>query len=465
MEYKLFVTAGLGDNSYLVVSGDEAFVVDPQRDAWRFLSVAEAQQVSVRYVLETHVHNDYVSGAREIQAATRAEIAAPAMGNYAFPHRRMAEGDELRVGALRIVAIETPGHTPEHTGWIVYEDGVTDPVAVFTGGSLIVGSAGRTDLLGPEMAGELTRAQFRTLRRLGGLPAGVQVLPTHGAGSFCTSIVPAMERTTTIGAELGRNLALAAPTEEAFIHQQLRGLLAYPAYYPYMAPINRRGPQVLSSLPRLAALSPEDVVHRVRAGAWVIDGRDRLPFAEAHMPDALNIELDSTFGTYVGWVTPFNCSIVLVLPEPVEEAAAEAVTQLLRIGYERIDGYVAGGLDAWHASGQPIRSYATASVDDLCRAYLAGQPLHVLDVRQQQEWEAGHVPDSLHIFIGDLPKQLHRIPREKEMWTACASGHRAALAASLLDRAGIPVRLVARGGVPEWLARCYPQPVPAGGRS
>ena len=464
MAYKLFVTVGLSDNSYLVVSGDEAFVVDPQRDAWRFLSAAEAQKVSVRYVLETHVHNDYVSGAREIHTATQAEIAAPAKGNYAFPYRRMAEGDELRVGALRIVALETPGHTPEHTSWAVYEDSVAEPVAVFTGGSLIVGSAGRTDLLGPELAEELTRAQFRTLRRLGGLPAGVQVLPTHGAGSFCTSIVPAMERTTTVGAEARRNLALAAPTEEAFIRQQLSGLLAYPAYYSYMAPMNRRGPQILGSLPHPAALSPDDIVRHMKAGAWVIDGRDRVAFAKAHLPGALNIELDSTFGTYVGWVTPFNCPLVFVLPEPIKESVPEAVSQLIRIGYERIEGYLAGGMESWCTSGRQVRSYLTAGVDDLCQAYVTGQPIQILDVRQQKEWEAGHVPDSLHLFVGDLPQQLDRVPREKEVWTVCASGHRASLAASLLDRAGIPVRVVSQGGIPEWLARCYPQQVAVGAR-
>ena len=189
MKYELFVTPGLGDNSYLLVSGDEAAVIDPQRDAWRFLAVAEAQKIRVRYVLETHVHNDYVSGALEIRAAAGAEIAAPARGRYEFPTRAVAEGDELHLGGLRIVAWETPGHTPEHLAWLVSEADHPDPVAVFSGGSLIVGSAGRTDLLGAEFTDPLTRAQFRSLRRLAGLPRAVRLLPTHGAGSFCTASV------------------------------------------------------------------------------------------------------------------------------------------------------------------------------------------------------------------------------------------------------------------------------------
>jgi glyoxylase-like metal-dependent hydrolase (beta-lactamase superfamily II)/rhodanese-related sulfurtransferase len=457
MEYELFVTPGLGDNSYLLSSCDEAVVVDPQRDAWRFLATAEARKLRIRYVLETHVHNDYVSGALEIRAAAEAEIAAPAKGKYQFAHRAMAEGEDVRIGALRIVAWETPGHTPEHISWLVYEDGHRAPVAVFGGGSLIVGSAGRTDLLGPDMTDDLTRAQFRSLGRLAALPPSVQLLPTHGAGSFCTASISSMDRTSTIGAEIRSNPALAARDEESFVRRQLAGLRAYPAYYAHMAAINRAGPAVLGRLPAVEALAAALVARRIDGGAWVIDARNREAFAEAHVPGAVNIELDSTFGTYVGWVTPFNAPVLLLLPEPVQPALEEAITQLIRIGYERIVGYADGGVDAWQSLGRPVRSYPTAGIDDLCHACLARKPIQVLDVRQPVEWDTGYVPGSLRIHLGDLPARLAEIPRDKEVWTACASGHRAAIAASLLDRAGVPVRLVAKGGVPEWLARCYPQ--------
>jgi hydroxyacylglutathione hydrolase len=172
------------------------------------------------------------------------------------------------------------------------------------------------------------------------------------------------------------------------------------------------------------------------------------------VPGSINIELDAMFGTYVGWVTPFNSPLVVVPPEPVPAALTEAVTQLIRIGYERVEGYLEGGLDAWQSSGRLTRAYPTAGVDDLCRAYLEAAPLQVLDVRQQGEWASGHVPGSLHIHLGDLPGRLAEVPRGREVWTACSSGHRASIAASLLDRAGVPVRLLAEGGVPEWLARC-----------
>jgi hydroxyacylglutathione hydrolase len=214
---------------------------------------------------------------------------------------------------------------------------------------------------------------------------------------------------------------------------------------------------VLGSLPRPRALAAEEVARRLRAGVWVVDGRARHAFAEAHIPGSVNVELDSMFATYVGWVTPFNSPLVFVLPEPVDGSLREATTQLIRIGYERLEGYLDGGLDAWRSREHDVRSYPTAEVDDLCHAYLAGQSVQVLDVRQPGEWESGTVPGSLRVHLGDLPAALSRIPRDKEVWTACASGHRASIAASLLDRAGVPVRLVARGGVPEWLARCYPQ--------
>lgn len=242
MDFEIFITPGLGDNSYLVWSGSDALLVDPQRDAWRFLEAAKHRGLSIRYVLETHVHNDYLTGALAIEAATGAVIAAPARGNYQFPHRGLREGDEIRLGKLRIVALETPGHTPEHLSYLVFEGTDAVPVAVFSGGSLIVGSAGRTDLLGQEHTEELTRAQFRSVRRLADFADDVQLLPTHGAGSFCASTAPSLDRTSALGEERTANLALLAPDEDHFLRQQLSGLLAFPTYYRHMAPINRSGP-------------------------------------------------------------------------------------------------------------------------------------------------------------------------------------------------------------------------------
>ncbi|HEU4422420.1 MAG TPA: MBL fold metallo-hydrolase [Pilimelia sp.] len=456
MDLDVFVTAGLGDNSYLLVCGREALLVDPQRDAWRLHQAAEKRGATIRAVLETHVHNDYVSGAHEIRAATGAQIVAPAKGRYEFPHRPVDDGDELLLGDLRLVAMATPGHTYEHLAYLVYEGDATEPAAVFTGGSLLVGSAGRPDLLGPEHTDELTRAQYDSLRRLAALPATAQVLPTHGAGSFCVAAMPTTRRTSTIDAERRDNPLLTAPDFAEFSTELRDELMAYPRYYRHMAPINRRGAPVLGKVPDLPAVSASELARRRGGDVWVVDGRDRDAYAAAHIPGSVNIELNSGFASYVGWLLPFDAPLVLVLPEPPDSARADSVTQLIRIGWDRITGYLDGGIDAWTSTGYPIRSYATASVGDLCAAMRAGQPLHVLDVRQELEWAWGGVPGSQQTFLADLPEHLDELPRDRSTWVICSNGHRASIAASLLDRSGIPVCLIGEGGVGEWRQRCSP---------
>lgn len=219
-----------------------------------------------------------------------------------------------------------------------------------------------------------------------------------------------------------------------------------------MAPINRAGPAVLRRVPAVPALAAPDVARCLEAGSWVVDGRDREAFAAAH---SIKIELDSMFGTYVGWVTPFDRSLVLVPPEPVPAALAEAVTQLIRIGYERVEGHWDRGLDAWRSSGRPTRAYPTAGVDDLCHAYLQGLPVQVLDVRQQSECDSGRVPGSLHIHLGDLPGP----PGRGAQRPGSLDGLRQRRPG--VDRREPPrsgVRLLGKGGVSEWLARCHPGP-------
>ncbi len=460
MELELFITPGLGDNSYLLTSGGEAALIDPQRDAWRFLAKAADLNADVRYVFETHAHNDYISGAHEVPGA---KIVAPALGAYEFDHEPAEDGAEFRLGALRIVAMDTPGHTPEHVSWLVYEDDVDSPVAIFSGGSLMVGSAGRTDLLGMDRADELTRMQFRTMRQLAKVPDSLEVLPTHGAGSFCAAAAPALTRTTTIGEERLRNPALTETDEDEFIRRQLSGLMAYPKYYPNMAPNNRRGPAVLRAVPEIPTLGPEDAERLIDEGAWVVDARNRFEFARSHLPGAINIEMTSSFSTYVGWVLPFNTRIVLVLPDAGEQEVREgAMTQLLRIGFDRVQGYLAGGPAAWEKSGRTLAKYDTCDIDGLCEICMTVDHPHILDVRQDGEWEAGHIPDSQHIFVGDLSDRISEVPDDRTIWIACASGFRAAIAASMLAREGRDVKLLASSGVPEWLSRCFPAEVGAG---
>jgi glyoxylase-like metal-dependent hydrolase (beta-lactamase superfamily II)/rhodanese-related sulfurtransferase len=456
MQLESFLTRGLGDTSYLLASGDQAIIVDPQRDIGPVLAAARAGGLRITHVVETHLHNDYVSGAMELRAATGSTIAGPARAGYAFPFEPLAEGDELSLGTLRIVAAETPGHTPEHLSYVVYERDAEEPTAVFTGGSLIVGSAGRTDLVGPDVTLELTRAQRRSLLRLSAFPDRTLVLPTHGAGSFCSSSPPGEERTSTIGRERASNRALADAKmdEETFVERRLNGLLTYPSYYAHIAPINRAGARVYGDAPTPPDLSPSQAAERFKAGVWIVDGRDRRAFAAGHIPGSISIELDDSFASYVGWIVPFGAPIVLMLPEdrPEDVAAVDASTQLFRIGYEAVEGYLRGGVDAWVEAGRPLRSYPVASIDELAMA-VGDERARVLDVRQQTEWDEGHLEGSTHMFVGDVGSHIEEIPRDRELWTVCASGHRAAMAASLLDRTGVPVRLVTPGGVSDVLAR------------
>uniref|UniRef100_A0AAU2JZ11 Rhodanese-like domain-containing protein n=1 Tax=Streptomyces sp. NBC_00049 TaxID=2903617 RepID=A0AAU2JZ11_9ACTN len=446
-EIDVMTTESLGDTSYLLVSGDEAALVDPQRDSWGLVESCTSRGVGIRYVLETHVHNDYVSGALEVRAATGATVAGPARAPYAFDHLALAEDDEISFGDVTVRAMETPGHTAEHTSYLVFEDAARAPTAVFTGGSLLVGSAGRTDLSGAGRTEELARAQFHTLRRLALLPDATRVLPTHGAGSSCAAGQVPGERTTTVGAERRTNPVLGAQDEEAFVSGRPAGLPPYPAYYHYMAPINRFGPQVLGGPPEPRPLSPAVVEGMAGGGAQIVDGRDRTAFAGAHLPDSICDELDDRFASLVGEVVPFGTRLVLVLPEPAEDAAREAMTQLLRIGYENVSGYLAGGIEAWAAAGRPLRTFRTADVSALA-GHLTER--RVLDVRPESP--EGGVPGTLAVPLAELPRRLGELPRDREIWTVCGSGRRATIAASFLDRAGIRVTAVVSGGVSDLMA-------------
>ena len=457
MDLELFTTDGLGDTTYLVASEREAALVDPQRDAWRFLAVAAERGWRVTHVLETHVHNDYVSGALETRAATHAEIVAPARGRYEFQHRGADEGTKVELGALRLTAMATPGHTPEHLAWAVRAaDAASDapPEGVFSGGSLLVGSAGRTDLLGDARTEELTRQQAASLRRLAALPAATRILPTHGAGSFCTAGPASPTRTTTVARELISNLALEAAGGGGFRDVLLGAVGRYPAYYDHMAPLNWAGPAVLGALPATPALSPQRFAEALVGGVHVVDCRPRAEYAGAHVPGSLNIELDESFSAYVGWLVPFNAPLALILPGPGADALDEARSQLLRVGYDTVTGYLAGGIDDWRASGQPTSAFPTTSMESLYAEAVAGTPATILDVRQPVEWrDDGVIPGAQTIFVADLPGRLAELPRDRQITVVCRSGGRSSIAASLLDNAGFDVRLVAEGGSIGWPER------------
>lgn len=440
-------TPGLGNNAYLVGAGDGAIVIDPPRDGWRLSEVAEGHGWRITHALETHVHNDYLSGALQLRRSVGSTIVAPADGRYEFSHHPAVEGLEIDLADGGLVAMSTPGHTPEHLSWEL-RDGAGRPLALFSGGSLLIGGVGRTDLLGSSRTAEMTAAQFRTMRRLAELPDDVVVYPTHGAGSFCVAGDTDGPESASIGALKRWNPAFAAPDLETFDRELVAGRTLYPVYYRRMAPLNRRGPRLLDGPPVSNPLTVREVVAAREAGVWLIDVRDRWAFADRHISGSWNIELGDALSAYLGWLLPFDAPICLIVDDPWQEV--DATEELLRIGFDHVAGHLHGGLDAWSASGGETSSYATASWEEL-RAYAAGDDgdaSRILDVRQPYEWRGGAVPGSRRIFLTNLPDALGDLDREAPWLVACRTGVRATIAASLLDAAGIPARPIVDGGVP-----------------
>jgi rhodanese-related sulfurtransferase len=353
----------------------------------------------------------------------------------------VGEGFELDLGDGGLVARATPGHTPEHLSWEL-QDGAGAPSALFSGGSLLIGGVGRTDLLGRARTDEMTGAQFRTMRRLAELPDEVVVHPTHGAGSFCVAGDVDIGGLATIGALKRWNPAFAATDLAAFDAELAAGRTLYPAYYRRMAPLNRRGPRLLREAPAPHPMTTEQFIEARGAGAWVVDARDRWAFADGHVKGSWNIESGDSFAAYAGWLLPFDAPIALIVDSP--EMEVEVREELLRIGFDHVLGHLAGGVDAWLAVGGEIRSFATAGWEELLHP--RGQ--RVLDVRQPYEWAEGSIRDSERVFVADLPRHLDRLNRDTRYLVACRTGVRAAIAASLLDAAGFDVRPVADGGIP-----------------
>ncbi len=451
-----FVVEGLGHQSYCILDDTqgEAAVVDPRRDVDVYMQAVERRGLRITHILETHIHNDYISGARELAARTGATIVASAQKPLQYSYYPVKDGDRFSVGQLMFSALATPGHTPEHTSYLLSAPGGAQPEGLFSGGSLLVGNAGRTDLLGEAMTLTLTRQQYRSLcRLLESLPGQLRVYPTHGAGSFCMSTPGNGARTTTIAQERLVNPAALARNEDEFVQHQIAGYTLYPHYYRFMGRINQEGPRILGTLPPLPALSPQHVRSYLSQGISLIDGRQREGFARAHVPGSLNIELDDQFATYVGWILPFNVPLMLLIED--EAGRREAVVQLLRIGYEQVTGYLDGGITSWEAAALPVEHFANISLEKFYKLWSRHEPFMVLDVRRPDEWRTGHIPDAYHIHLGELPQRMTELPLDVPIAVVCHSGFRAEIAASMLAAKGWEV-IAVNDGMEEWLRRGWP---------
>jgi glyoxylase-like metal-dependent hydrolase (beta-lactamase superfamily II)/rhodanese-related sulfurtransferase len=436
VEITSFVNEGLGHSSYLVDLGDgTALVIDPARIPTAQVQHAAAAGLCISHTADTHTHADYISGSPDL-AATGATFLAPAAAALDRDYRGLVDGDVVEVGDYRLEAIATPGHTPDHLSYLLGDD--SGPLALFSGGSLMVGTVGRTDLLGDQRREELAHDLYRALhQRVLTLPADLVVYPTHGAGSFC-SAPGGGDRTTTIGRELATN-PLLSMDEDDFVDTFLAGLGSFPGYFRQLPAVNQHGLPVHDAVPALAALEVDEVERLIDDGAVVVDARKVTDFAASHIPGSLSIELRPVFASWLGWLTDLQQPVVVILDDDQDET--DLVRQALTVGHDALAGRLEGGIAAWTAAGRPLATTELLEPDAIDR------PL--LDIRQANEYRAGHVPGAANIELGALPQAV--VP-DGPVATMCGKTERAMTAASVLERAGHRDVAVLRGGFTGWSA-------------
>ncbi|SDJ97887.1 Glyoxylase, beta-lactamase superfamily II [Actinopolyspora mzabensis] len=432
------VDEGLGNSAYLVDLGDgRALVVDVSLDLRGAWQAARRRGLTLAFAADTHLHADFVSGMRQLAATEGTQVLASAAGHREFAHTGLHDGDEIDLGGLRLRALATPGHTHEHLAFLLLDGDRAQ--GVFTGGSLIVGAAARTDLVSPDETEPLARQQYASLQRLTALPDEVAVWPTHGAGSFC-SAPPGAQRTSTIGAEKAGNPLLQAQDEDAFVTALLDSLGSFPPYFLRLAEYNRRGPVVLDADPALPALDGARVRSLQAEGAQVVDVRPVCQFATGHIPGALSIPLRPAFASWLGWLTSPEHPLVIVRSE--EQDPTEIAWQAAKIGRIDLAGELDGGMPAWTSDGQPTSSTRLLGADEITHQ-------RVLDVRQDAEYAEGHVAGATHVELGTLADRADALPHAPTV-VMCGHGERAMGAASLLEQAGHRDLAVLEGGPQDW---------------
>lgn len=443
----------LGNSAHLLIdrASATAVIVDPARDVGQYVELADSEKVTIAWALETHVHNDFVSGARELVAAGAARLGASAMAGLRYPYERLGDGDEISLGRSRLRVLSTPGHTPEHVAYLLLgDDG--EPAALFSGGALMVGTAARTDLFGPALSWRFAQHLERSLKeKILSLPDHAVVYPTHGGGSFC-AVGAGAAISTTIGAERAANpLALARSSREFVTRSLSAG--PYPSYYSRMRTLNQTGaPLVGLGLPLPSPLQLEDLDAWVAQGALVVDVRPPASFRAGHIPASLAAGADGNLSGWVGWLVGPERPLVLV-SDPSRagiDQVTEATRQLLRIGYDRVVGYLDGGIDSWAGAGRTLTTYDTTSASLLAKRLDDGEMIAVVDVREAAEWHAAHIPGSINLPAHDIPLTQIELPRALPLAVHCGHDYRATLGASLLERAGFTHLTVLEDGWDGW---------------
>ncbi|MBZ0113702.1 MAG: MBL fold metallo-hydrolase [Thermoanaerobaculia bacterium] len=460
-----FEDTGLSQYSYAVgcEGTGKVAIVDPRRDVDIYLDWAKREGMSITHVLETHIHADFASGAQELANRVGAELLLSAydegeLYEVSFDHTDLHQGDSITLGKVQIEALHTPGHTPEHLSFLVFDGArsVSTPIAMLSGDFLFVGSLGRPDLLGEEAKIALARRMFNSVHeRLSGLPDGLEILPGHGAGSMCGAGMSGRPH-STLGFERIANPYLDPKlTEEQFVERILTDVPPLPPYYRRMKELNAAGPRTLDGIPGLDALSIVDFAHQRDVGATVIDLRDQLSFGGGHIPAASGIGAWGSISTWAAWTVSYDNPIVLVGEDIASiEAGARG---LIRVGLDRIEGHLGDGMEAWIESGQPIEVLEQISPQDLHQRLASGDGPHVLDIRSDSEWASGHVDGAQHLMGGWIEERLAELPPpEEELAVVCAGGYRSTVVASVLARHGYQRLLNVTGGMNAWKRSSLP---------
>jgi len=458
MYFEQFYLTCLAHASYLIGSEGEAAVVDPQRDVDIYLKAADEQNLKIRHIFETHLHADFVSGHKELEARTGAKIYIGAQAHAEFPHVPLTDGFEVKMGAVRLRALETPGHTPESVCLVITDEKESaQPCAVLTGDTLFIGDVGRPDLSRTHTPKELAGLLYDSLhQKLLALPDSVMVYPAHGAGSLCGRAMRA-ERSSTIGTERLTNYALQIPSREDFVAQLTSNLPARPDYFLEDAEINRSGAAALTELPPLPALSPADVQTLLQQNANVLDVRPGDVFATGHVPGSINIALAGQFASWAGGILGVHSKPVLVGDSDAQ--IEEARLRLARVGIEDLRGYLAGGMAAWQKAALPVLKTRQISVQELNQKLSEGswRARDVLDVRREGEWQAGHIAEAQWRALDTFPHGLPAVDKARPVAVHCKSGYRSMIACGLLERAGHRNVFNVAGGFDAWLAAKLPE--------
>lgn len=431
-----FVDEGLGHSSYVIDLGDgTAAIVDPPRFPTAHEALAKSLGLRLAWTLDTHSHADYVTGSSALAERRGTTFVAPAASHLESPHRPVTDGEHVALAeGVELIALATPGHTPDHHAYVLVEH--RRPVALFSGGSLMVGAVGRTDLCGADLAVPLAHKMFGALRRFDRLPDDLAVYPTHGAGSFC-SAPGASQRTSTLGHERDTNPLFSITDEDKFVEQLVAGFGTFPTYFTRLPELNRRGPTRYDSLPHLAALKPEDVELHLAEGGIVVDARPVASFSAGHIPGSLSNTLRPVFASWLGWLVEHSRALAFVLDAGQDRT--DLVRQCLDVGHEHLVGELVGGIDAWTDSGRPVSRIPL--VDP------TGMTGQVIDVRQANEYASGHVPGALNIELGAV-EGAHLTA--EQVTVMCGHGERAMTAASILTARGKGDVVVLDGGPDTW---------------